>query len=283
MNRTLAMTLFVTTLVLSACAKTPKPVEHAGTSTARIEGEPALCDPAHPGVASGSVDAGGTGAGDAVRTGTITLARQGDCRRVTLALFGADGGVARASGHATASFDRASGLVRIPLPARIAEVTQADTALSDASVAAVYVVHGLQKRFFLDVHLARPVLAAAHALDDPARLFLDLAPGGSALPGPAARAKNVVVIEPRAGVASYPLVIRGYARTFEANVVAVAYPEIDTVATTVHATAADWATTWGEFEMTIPKGAPGRIRLFVGEYSAKDGTPIGVMIPLEMR
>ena len=51
----------------------------------------------------------------------------------------------------------------------------------------------------------------------------------------------------------------------------------------VHGTAADWATTWGEFELTIPRGPSGRVDLFVGEDSAKDGTPIGVTIPLTLR
>jgi hypothetical protein len=281
MNRTLATMLLATTFLLSACAKTPKPVEHAGTSTARLEGEPPLCDPAHPGVESGSVDGGGTGLGDAVRTGTIALLAQGDCRRIAIGLFDGDGGLAQSSGHATAAFDRASGIVRVPLPAGITAVTQADTTLNDGSVAAVYVVHGLQKRFFLDVHPARPALASVRALDAPARLFVDLAPGGSPLPKEAARAKNVVVIEPRGGEAKYPLVIRGYARTFEANVIARIAVR-DSLPITVHTTAADWATTWGEFELTIPSGPSGAIQLFVGEDSAKDGTPIGVTIPLRM-
>jgi NAD(P)H-flavin reductase len=88
-------------------------------------------------------------------------------------------------------------------------------------------------------------------------------------------------MEPRGGGVTYPIVIRGYARTFEANVQAwIEQHEAMIASTKVHATAADWATTWGEFELTIPHGPDGDVTLFVGEESAKDGAPIGVRIPL---
>jgi hypothetical protein len=277
MNRLLAASLM---LLLGACSPARDTAQHASSTTSHKEGEPTLCDPAHPGSEGGSLDAGGTGPGDAARTGRFTLARKGDCRRLALALLLADGSAAASGGHVTGAFDRANGIVRIPLPRGITDVAQADSAFKDGSLAAAYVVHGLQDGFFLDVHVAHPVLASAHALEAPARLFVDVTPGGGAVPTAAPRARNVVVIEPRKGPASYPLVIRGYARTFEANVIA-RFAGSDSVR--AHTTAADWSTTWGEFELTIPEGPLGAIELFVGEDSAKDGTPIGVTIPLEMR
>jgi hypothetical protein len=282
MNRTLASALFVLCLVLGACSPRRETIEHAGSSTARTHGEPPLCDPAHPGIETGSLDAGGTDPGDAKKTASITLASSGDCRRLTLAFLGNEGAPATESGKLTGALDRANGLVRFPLPPSVTEVGQADTVFQDPLVAAVYVVHGLQSQFFVDVHLAHPAMASAHALDGPARLFVDLAPGGGAVPSGAPRAPNVVVIEPRSGAASYPLVVRGYARTFEANVIA-RIAQGDSIRLTSHATAADWSMTWGEFEMTIASGPSGSVQLFVGEDSAKDGTPTGVTIPLVMQ
>jgi len=87
------------------------------------------------------------------------------------------------------------------------------------------------------------------------------------------------VLEPRAGAVSYPLKIRGYARTFEANVIA-RLSVGDRVVARTHGTAADYATTWGEFELTIARGPSGDVDLFVGEDSAADGTPVGVTILL---
>jgi Immunoglobulin-like domain of bacterial spore germination len=280
MNRLPLVTLVLVPLLLGACSKGRDTVEHASSTTASKEGEPALCDPAHPGSEGGSLDAGGTGQGEAARAGRFTLAKKGECRRVALALLAADGSAAPSGGHITGAFDRAHGIVRIPLPRGITEVSQADTAFADGYVSSAYIVHGLQDGFFLDVHLASPVLASAHAFDDPARLFVDLTPGGGAVPTAAPRARNVVVIEPRKGAASYPLVIRGYARTFEANVIA-RFAGSDSVR--AQTTASDWSVTWGEFELTIANGPLGAIELFVGEDSAQDGTPIGVTIPLEMR
>ena len=160
-------------------------------------------------------------------------------------------------------------------------VTDPDTAFATPLVAAAYVVHARDGSFYEDLHLAQPALARLVALPAPARIGIDLSPGGGAIPAPAPRARNVVVLEPRAGAATYPLVIRGYARTFEANVIARLATGNEVLAQT-HGTAADYVTTWGEFELTIPQGPSGDVDLFVGEDSAKDGTPVGVTIPLHL-
>jgi hypothetical protein len=90
------------------------------------------------------------------------------------------------------------------------------------------------------------------------------------------------VLEPRPGAASYPLTITGYARTFEANVVA----RLEEDGEDVHVaftTATAWADAWGHFSLTIHAGPTGPIRLHVGEYSAKDGTWEGAVVELRVR
>jgi len=47
-------------------------------------------------------------------------------------------------------------------------------------------------------------------------------------------------------------------------------------------TASDYIDAWGEFEMVVESGAPGPIRLHIGEYSAKDGRWEGVSLDLVM-
>ena len=221
----------------------------------------------------GELAIGGPDSSDARATGRFALGEHGSCRRVTLALDGTRTGSLRGA------FDRSYGVVRFPLPGGIVAVGQADTAFADSTVAAAYIVHELAGGYRLDVHLARPAFARALAVGN--KIALDLEPGGGAIPTRAPHAKNVVVIEPRDGGVTYPIVIRGYARTFEANVQAwIEQNQSVLPETKTHATAADWMTTWGEFELTIPSGPEGDIVLFVGEESAKDGTPIGVRIPL---
>lgn len=281
----LARTLLVVLFVLGGCSPARAPAPASRTPSTRSNpDDPALCDPAHPGVETGSIDAGGAGVSDAKRTGALALVAKGACRRVTLALLDAGGAPATRTGRLVGALDSASGLVRFPLPVPVTEVGQADSAFGDGLVAAAYVVHGKEGKFFLDVHLDHAARASAHALDFPAGLLVDVGPVGGTVPvlERAPHAKNVVVIEPRPGPATYPLTIRGYARTFEANVIARLTSEGKVKASTF-GTAADWATTWGEFELRIPEGPSGRVQLFVGEDSAKDGTPIGVTISLVMK
>ena len=232
-----------------------------------------LCDPGDPGIETGALAIGGPDSSDAQATGRFALLTEGTCRRFTFALDGTR------VGPVEGTFDRSYGVVRFPLPRGISTVTQADSAFGDSAVAAAYVVRERAGGHRLDVHLARPsfVRSRAHGSE----IQVDLQPGGGAIPALAPRARNVVVMDPRDGGVTYPIVVRGYARTFEANVVGWV-EQGDAVAPQSKAftTAADWVGTWGEFELTIPGGPEGDIVLFVGEESAKDGTPVGVRIPL---
>jgi hypothetical protein len=236
---------------------------------------PAGCEAATHGIESGVfAEAARDDSSSASVSGGFTLTTERDCRKLALALVG-PGGAPVARGEYLRSF----GVIRLYLPPRLGSIEHADTTFRDPLVSAAYVVHGLDNQFFLDVHVGQPALALARGAAG--RVEIDLAPGGGAIPAAAPRARNVVVIEPRQGAARYPLKVRGYARTFEANVQAWIDRGDSTYAKT-HTTAADWSTTWGEFEITIPSGPSGDITLFVGEESAKDGTPIGVTIPLRM-
>src|SRR5690606_30879585 len=123
---------------------------------------------------------------------------------------------------------------------------------------------------FVDVHLAAAAEAAVTTLDSPARIVIDLRPGGPALPAPATRSTRVVVLRPRPGDATYPLTVTGYARTFEANVVV----RLEYEGQDVHddfTTATAWIDAWGHFSFTIPSGPTGEVTLHVGEHSARDG------------
>ena len=256
---------------------------HTGSSSTSPDRP--LCDPAVPAVEDGALvaahDSAAAARSDARGTGAWRFGSEGDCERVVLELTGPPR-PARHAGPVGGRIERSYGRVRVALPDSLDQVAQADSAFASPIASAAYVVHGIDGRFYLDVHLASPALARLLALDDPARIAVDLSPGGGAVPVLAPHARNVVVIEPRPGPASYPLTIRGYGRTFEANVIARILVAGKERAGTF-GTAADWSLTWGEFELTIPSGPSGPVALFVGELSARDGPPIGVTIPLLMR
>lgn len=243
------------------------------------------CDPDSMTIESGPLPAStGKGTGTVVRTGRIGLHRASPCHEFDLPLLASDGSPVPDAELSAGDFRRNYGIVRFALPKTITTIDQADSSFRDSTIAAVYVVHGLDGGHFVDVHLAGPARADSRGTPQVyggTRITVSLAVGGGAIPVPAPRAKNVVVMEPRDGGVTYPIVIKGYARTFEANVQAwIEVNQTVQAATRTHTTAADWMTTWGEFELTIPSGPDGDITLFVGEESAKDGTPIGVRIPL---
>jgi hypothetical protein len=251
----------------------------AAHNEARLAGDPALCDTLFQVVEDGPFI---PFAGDSTRataTGEWGATRDGECERVSLALLRGDGAPQHPVVPLRGGLLRSYGIVRVAIPGAIDAIADPDTAIASPLVTAAYVVHARDGSYYVDIHLAQPALARLIPLARPARIGIDLSPGGGAVPTRAPRARNVVVLEPRAGAVTYPLKIRGYARTFEANVIA-RLSFAGKVARQTHGTAADYATTWGDFELTIPKGPSGDVDLFVGEDSAADGTPVGVTIPL---
>ena len=243
-----------------------------------------VCDPESMTIESGPLPGATTkGTGILVGTGRFSLrVIEPPCHRFELPLVGS--GPLAAADVPAGDFRRSYGIVRYELPNTLTTIGQADSAFADSTIASAYVVHGLDGGYFLDVHLANPSRADSRATPSPegeARIGLQLAVGGGAIPTRAPRDRNVVVLEPRNGSVTYPIVVKGYARTFEANVQGwVEQNNAVIAASKSFTTAADWTVTWGEFELTIPSGPEGDIVLFVGEESAKDGTPIGVRIPL---
>jgi len=273
--RTVPVFLLVLASLAAGCAK-GKP------EAQKLSGDPALCDTTMTAIEDGFLL---PIAGDSTRatsTGAWGVRTEGDCERVSLALLRGDGAPQSPVAPLRGELRRSYGIVRVTIPGEIDAVADPDSMVGSTLVAAVFVVHARDGSFYEDIHLARPALARPVALARPARIGIDLSPGGGAVPTLAPHARNVVVIEPRSGPATYPIVIRGYARTFEANVVARLSLQ-GKVEQQTHGTAADWMTTWGEFELTIPNGPTGDVELFVGEDSAQDGTPIGVTIPLTIR
>jgi len=260
-------------LALFGCAPKKTPNE---TKTAE------WCDPATMTIETGPLPPpSGVGESAAVRTGRFALTVDGSCHLLTLPVFGPNG--EQVPTAAKGDFQRSYGLVRFPLAA-ITTIGQTDSAFADSTIDAAYLVHARAGGYFLDVHLARPGKASAKPEPGAAGVSLRLAVGGGAIPTLAPRARNVVVLEPRDGGVTYPIVVKGYARTFEANVQAwIEQHDVVLKETKTHATATDWMSAWGEFEITIPSGPSGDIVLFVGEESAKDGTPIGVRIPLRAK
>jgi hypothetical protein len=247
-------------------------------------GEAPVCLRAAPFVADGPVPTDRGGPGDAARVQALRWHDYDACERVVIDLARENGGAASAAGAVDVALLRELGVVRVSL--RDVEWVQPDA--TDASFGgdlarSAYAVWSPDGRWtFVDLHLAAGAEAAATVLPNPARVVVDLRPGGGAFPGPPLSTRRVVVLQPRPGSGSYPLTVTGYARTFEANVVARLERDGEKVHETF-TTATASVDAWGHFSITIQDGPPGPVRLHVGEYSAKDGTWEGAAIDLRMR
>jgi hypothetical protein len=258
------------------------PMAVNGDEAGNADGPGAVCLQGEPFVSSGRVLVAG-GSGEA--TGVIGLrhAKYEGCERF-VADLGANGAAATEAGEVRVELLRDLGLVRITL-AGVRDVRpEATDASFDASLArAAYVVWAPDDRStFIDLHLADAAEAYATVLRDPARVVVDLRPGGEPLGQPAARGQRMVVLEPRPGSATYPLRVVGYGRTFEANVV-VRLNQRGRQVRETFTTATAWVDAWGYFSLVIPSGPAGAVQVDVGEYSAKDGTWEGVRLDLDMR
>jgi hypothetical protein len=235
-------------------------------------------------VADGVVQARDREPGDAARIGAVRWAPYEGCERVVLDLAGDDGAAADRAGRVTAEVLRGLGVVRVSLrDVAAVESDATDTTFDGPLATAAYVVRSPEGAWlYVDVHLGDAAEAYVATLDAPARVVVDLRPGGPAVPDAAPRATRVVVLEPRPGRASYPLTVTGYARTFEANVV-VRLEQDGRDVYDDFTTSTGYVDAWGHYTFTIDQGPRGPVVLHVGEHSARDGSWEGVAVELNMR
>jgi len=265
---------------------TPTASSMATTSmppSATVEPAPVCLQEEIPFAADGIVATLGEGKGDAAAVGGVRWASHGTCERVIVDLLTESGAPAGALGEATVAYAADIGIVRVELPFSVTAV--ADSVVEGDMVERVFVVRRLSGELAIDIHLAadNPTVVRSFEVGEPARIILDLttAPDGVIPPTSPTIAADVVVLSPLPGPAAYPLIVSGYARTFEANVVARLVRGGTTEAEAT-ATAADWLAAWGEFELTFEEGPSGSVALLVGENSPADGAFAGASISLEL-
>lgn len=150
-------------------------------------------------------------------------------------------------------------------------------------------------------HFFHNITVAAAFVPNPARIIVDVypAPTGTGLDY-TPRTGGLTVLEQPIQVdlngpgVALPVEVSGYARPFEAQGVAqLRTPDEQPgggrlVAATFSGSAGtvsdstypymttDWTEMWGRFSFTIDDLEPGTYELFVGEFSARDGSPVGV-------
>src|SRR5690606_29262135 len=136
------------------------------------------------------------------------------CERFVIEFSLADGSpAASAPGIASAEWDRDLGILRIHLE-RIDSVNPDHTQLfaDGPLMESAYVVREgspTDGTVLVEVHLRDAAEASVVLIEDPARVVVDLQPGGSDIPPLAAASDLAVIRSPREGSASYPLEVTG--------------------------------------------------------------------------
>ena len=203
------------------------------------------------------------------------------CERVVVELATAGGAPATEPGGVRAELLRDQGIIRLRLDDLVTSTAIADRVVERELVDRVYVVRSLDGDLYVDIHLGSPVLARASINRSPAEVIVDLRSGGPELEARPVVADSAVVVAPTGHEAEYPLIVEGYARTFEAAVVlrirVANQLDIEEVTS-----AADYLVTWGEYRFEVPGGPTGNVEVFVGEDSPEDGHERGAHFNLEM-
>jgi hypothetical protein len=181
-------------------------------------------------------------------------------------------------------------VVRVNLPTAAATLKTDGTGLGKA-ISKYYVVRMADPSggMFVDLHLTGAAKSLrVFELDNPARIVVDVTPGGARLyPKPRTRT-TTVLMRPRAGAGVGPgtLAVRGYGRPFEASGVWRIKDSSGKVVRKGIYTTSDWTTAWGgfKFNASYPACMSGRSgALQVGELSPRDGSFRGVSVPIRFR
>lgn len=278
--------LALSSLLLAACNSDPEPTTTSGPdvpeTSAAATTQPLVvgCPEEGQFVEGGLVSQVENPASDATTIGLISWQSDEACETFEVRFETSEGAPATTPPSITAQFVGDTGILRLATSAR--ETVISDQLVETPLVERLYIVRSVDSGVFIDLHMAAPAQARVDLATSPARLRVQIQPGIVDYSGGPAIAGSVVLIAP-ADESPVPtsVVVEGYVRTFESNVLIIA-TQGDDVIVEMNVTATDSTDTWGEFrtDMELP---PGPVELFVGEESAESGRFEGVSIDVEVR
>lgn len=204
--------------------------------------------------------------------------------------LGSGGVPAKFAPDFSSSYRDGDWIVRVKLPT-VTMTNKTDGAGLGRAISKYYVVRSGSSAgsLFVDFYLTGAARSVdVFKLDNPARIVVDVTPGGTTLfPAPVAGTRTVVNV-PRTDrlVGSENFTVAGYGRPFEASGAWRIKNAGGRVVRQGTYTTSDWSVTWGAFRFSAsyPMSLSGHSgTLQVGEFSPRDGSFRGVSVPLEFR
>jgi hypothetical protein len=168
--------------------------------------------------------------------------------------------------------------------------SKSDGAGLNKAISRYYVVRaaGATANLYVDFHLTETAQTVnVFTLNNPARIVIDITPGGTPLATRPAVSSTAVVTSPLGGSQVGPNLFRvtGYGRPFETYGSWLIRDSNDNVVQQGNYRTTDWTATWGTFGFSAGypptlSGESGTLQ--VGDYVG-DGTFQGASVPLEFR
>ena len=214
---------------------------------------------------------------DSERIGLISWSTTQTCEVFTIEMVTAEGAPATTPPSVTAELLRDVGILRVDLDVTGTAIT--DQLVQSGLVDRLYVVRQFDGSLFVDLILNAPATARVSTAGSPGVVTIELQPGGGDYSAAPLAGGLFVVTSPAEGEVQLPIPILGYGRPFEANVV-IQLSQGGSIVTETFTNSADYIDTWGEFAHEVETPARGSADLFIGEFSANDGSPSGVVIPI---
>lgn len=205
---------------------------------------------------------------DSAAIGGITWSKGEFCETFTIYFITAEGAPATTPPETSAFYLADLPVIRVEVEAQETVIT--DQLVETALVDRLYVVNAITGGMFVDIHLAAPAQAQLLVSESPAALTLSLQNGIVGYRRRPAVDDVIVLIEPVDGSTGQgPQTVKGYARTSNATVEAIATTQGEVVGQR-QTTTAPSTNTWGQF-LTRLELPPGSYSLFIGEELEEGG------------
>ncbi|MGH8911645.1 MAG: hypothetical protein ACRDVD_03965 [Acidimicrobiia bacterium] len=146
---------------------------------------------------------------DSARIAGVSWRTAGECHVVTISFATDDGAPATTPPTLTARILRSAGVLRIDSEATSSVVV--DQLIEDGLIDRLFVPLDASGNRFIDIVLNGPTVGRARLMTSPARLEIELQPGGPPDVGSPLVTENVVLVEPGLGATVEPVIdVTGY-------------------------------------------------------------------------